>query len=153
MQTYWAAGALLVAFAMMIAMATSVVAEETSTADALTDSLSQEERLVEEQANRTRVFESSVAQDFVVDDTSAIIGRLSSVKSTYEDTLVDIARVYGLGYEEIRLANPGCRCLAAGRGHGSATCPRKFLASARRKRQWTRDQYRGVPDVLFPSRR
>lgn len=35
-----------------------------------------------------------------------IVGRNQVVKATYEDTLMDIARRYGLGYDEILQANP-----------------------------------------------
>lgn len=40
-------------------------------------------------------------------DGSAVIGADERTKSTYEDTLLDIARRYSIGYEEIVRANPG----------------------------------------------
>ena len=36
-----------------------------------------------------------------------LIGEETSTVSAYEDTMPDIARRYGLGYEEILSANPG----------------------------------------------
>lgn len=36
-----------------------------------------------------------------------VVGQLADIQSTYEDTLVDIARRFGVGFEEIKLANPG----------------------------------------------
>ena len=40
-------------------------------------------------------------------DGSAVVGADEHIKSTYQDTLLDIARRYSLGYEEIIRANPG----------------------------------------------
>jgi L,D-transpeptidase ErfK/SrfK len=40
-------------------------------------------------------------------DGSSVVGTDERVKSTYNDTLLDIARRYSLGYEEIIRANPG----------------------------------------------
>jgi L,D-transpeptidase ErfK/SrfK len=39
-------------------------------------------------------------------DGSAVFGTDETIKSTYQDTLLDIARRYSLGYEEIIRANP-----------------------------------------------
>jgi L,D-transpeptidase ErfK/SrfK len=40
-------------------------------------------------------------------DGSAVFGTDQHIKATYKDTLLDIARRYSLGYEEIIRANPG----------------------------------------------
>src|SRR3569833_603 len=40
-------------------------------------------------------------------DGSSVVGSDERIKSTYNDTLLDIARRYSLGYEEIIRANPG----------------------------------------------
>src|ERR1700746_3682094 len=40
------------------------------------------------------------------DNGSAVFGTDERIKSTYQDTLLDIARRYSLGYEEIIRANP-----------------------------------------------
>jgi L,D-transpeptidase ErfK/SrfK len=41
------------------------------------------------------------------EDGSAVVGEDAHIKSVYKDTLLDIARRYSLGYEEIIRANPG----------------------------------------------
>ncbi len=45
-----------------------------------------------------------------------VIGALSSVTARYEDTLVDIARRHGLGYQDIVRANPGVNVWVPGEG-------------------------------------
>ncbi|HXR88708.1 MAG TPA: L,D-transpeptidase family protein [Steroidobacteraceae bacterium] len=49
-------------------------------------------------------------------DGSSVIGTDEHVKSTYQDTLLDIARRYSLGYEEIIRANPGTDLWIPGEG-------------------------------------
>jgi len=46
------------------------------------------------------------ADTFTIPDGSDVIGRTSSISSRYEDTLLDIARRFDLGYNQITLANP-----------------------------------------------
>jgi L,D-transpeptidase ErfK/SrfK len=43
----------------------------------------------------------------LTDPSVQVVGEDLHLKTRYEDTLVDIARRYGLGYEEITRANPG----------------------------------------------
>jgi len=45
-----------------------------------------------------------------------VIGAVSSVAARYEDTLVDIARRHGLGYQDIVRANPGVNVWVPGEG-------------------------------------
>lgn len=45
----------------------------------------------------------------------ALVGREQLASARYEDTLLDIARRYGLGYEDIKLANPGVDTWIPGR--------------------------------------
>ncbi len=45
-----------------------------------------------------------------------VIGALASVTARYEDTLVDIARRHGLGYQDIVRANPGVNVWLPGEG-------------------------------------
>ncbi len=45
-----------------------------------------------------------------------VIGALSTVTARYEDTLVDIARRHGLGYQDIVRANPGVNVWLPGEG-------------------------------------
>jgi L,D-transpeptidase ErfK/SrfK len=47
---------------------------------------------------------------------SAVFGSDERIKSTYQDTLLDIARRYSLGYEEIIRANPGVDMWLPGEG-------------------------------------
>ena len=47
---------------------------------------------------------------------AAIFGTDERIKSTYQDTLLDIARRYSLGYEEILRANPGVDMWLPGEG-------------------------------------
>jgi L,D-transpeptidase ErfK/SrfK len=50
---------------------------------------------------------ASLADTFLTASGSDLIGAVGTVRSAYEDTLTDIARRTGLGYEEIIRANPG----------------------------------------------
>src|SRR3954452_7520306 len=49
-------------------------------------------------------------------DGSAVVGTDERIKSKYNDTLLDIARRYSLGYEEIIRANPGVDMWLPGEG-------------------------------------
>jgi L,D-transpeptidase ErfK/SrfK len=49
-------------------------------------------------------------------DGSAVVGEDQHIKSTFHDTLLDIARRYSLGYEEIIRANPGVDIWLPGEG-------------------------------------
>ena len=49
-------------------------------------------------------------------DGSAVFGTDQRIKATYKDTLLDIARRYSLGYEEIIRANPGVDLWLPGEG-------------------------------------
>src|SRR3569833_1204217 len=49
-------------------------------------------------------------------DGSAVVGTDDRIKSTYNDTLLDIARRYSLGYEEIIRANPAVDMWLPGEG-------------------------------------
>lgn len=56
------------------------------------------------------------AAEYGLTATDDLIGAPDRVRSVYEDTLVDIARRHGLGYEEIRLANPTVDAWLPGEG-------------------------------------
>jgi L,D-transpeptidase ErfK/SrfK len=49
-------------------------------------------------------------------DGSSVVGSDQRIKATYNDTLLDIARRYSLGYEEIIRANPGVDMWVPGKG-------------------------------------
>jgi len=55
-----------------------------------------------------------------------LIGKVQNVSAKYEDTLLDIARKYGLGYEEIIAANPGVDPWIPGEGT-PVTIPTQFI--------------------------
>jgi L,D-transpeptidase ErfK/SrfK len=50
------------------------------------------------------------------EDGSAVVGEDAHIQSKYQDTLLDIARRYSLGYEEIIRANPGTDMWIPGEG-------------------------------------
>ncbi len=58
-----------------------------------------------------------------------VIGALSTVTARYEDTLVDIARRHGLGYEEIVRANPDVNIWVPGEGT-EVVLPTRFVLPA-----------------------
>ncbi|MFN2348396.1 MAG: L,D-transpeptidase family protein [Thioalkalivibrio sp.] len=57
---------------------------------------------------------------------SDLVGNVESVLARYEDTLIDIARRYGLGYQAIRNANPGVDTWIPGEGT-EVVLPRSHL--------------------------
>jgi len=56
------------------------------------------------------------AAEFSLSTGDDLIGSPGRIVSIYEDTLIDIARAHQLGYEEIRLANPGVDAWLPGEG-------------------------------------
>src|SRR5689334_10165013 len=61
------------------------------------------------------------------EDGSAVVGTDEHIKSTYQDTLLDIARRYSLGYEEIIRANPGTDMWIPGEGKDILLPGRRIL--------------------------
>ena len=55
-----------------------------------------------------------------------VIGEISTVVATYEDTLVDIARRHGLGYQDIVRANPNVNVWVPGEGT-EVILPNRFI--------------------------
>ena len=51
-----------------------------------------------------------------VDSDDALVGQTQSYVARYEDTLLDIARRYGMGLAEMQLANPGVDVFLPGEG-------------------------------------
>src|SRR5882757_3470178 len=60
-------------------------------------------------------------------DGSAVIGADEHIKATYQDTLLDIAHRYSLGYEEIIRANPGVDMWLPGEGTDIVLPGRRIL--------------------------
>jgi len=63
-------------------------------------------------------------------DGSAVFGTDQRIKATYKDTLLDIARRYSLGYEEIIRANPGVDLWLPGEGTEILLPGRRILPPA-----------------------
>lgn len=57
-----------------------------------------------------------LAAEFALVGGDDLIGSPGHIASIYEDTLIDIARAHQLGYEEIRIANPGVDVWIPGEG-------------------------------------
>ncbi|NQV85963.1 MAG: L,D-transpeptidase family protein [Woeseiaceae bacterium] len=55
-----------------------------------------------------------------------VIGEISTIVTTYDDTLVEIARRYNLGYQDIVMANPGVNVWVPGEGT-EVVLPRRFI--------------------------
>lgn len=67
------------------------------------------------------------------DKNDSVIGEIKITTSVHEDTLLDIARANGLGYQEIKLVNPGMDTWIPGDG-SKVTLPVEFvLPQAQRK--------------------
>jgi len=57
---------------------------------------------------------------------SELVGSVTTVHSRHEDTLIDIARAHGLGYNAIRNANPGVDAWLPGEG-SEVVLPRRHI--------------------------
>jgi L,D-transpeptidase ErfK/SrfK len=47
------------------------------------------------------------SREYTIAPDSDVIGEVEVIRAVYEDTFVDLARTYDVGYEELRHANPG----------------------------------------------
>ena len=65
--------------------------------------------------------------------TDSVIGDLSTTYSRHEDTLLDIARAHGLGYQDIKLVNPGVDTWLPGEGM-KINLPLQFVLPNTRKK-------------------
>lgn len=68
----------------------------------------------------------ATADTFALVPGVQVVGEPTSVPAHYEETLTDIARVHGLGYEEIIWANPGVDIWLPGEGT-QVTLPKRFI--------------------------
>jgi L,D-transpeptidase ErfK/SrfK len=57
-----------------------------------------------------------VSDEFVLVPGSDVVGEVQVIRARYEDTFVDIARAYGLGFDELVQANPGVDAWLPGAG-------------------------------------
>jgi L,D-transpeptidase ErfK/SrfK len=62
----------------------------------------------------------------ILNPDSELVGSLKTVRSRHEDTLIDIARAHGLGYNAIRNANPGVDAWLPGEG-SEVVLPRRHI--------------------------
>ena len=76
----------------------------------------------------------SEATSFILPPSDqSVIGSLERVSVRYEDTLVDIGRRFGVGYRELRIANPGLDPWLPGEGAEVLLPTRYVLPDAPRK--------------------
>lgn len=66
------------------------------------------------------------AERFVLSPGTDLVGGIGYLDARYEDTLVDIADLYGIGYEAIKRANPGVDPWLPGAGT-RVTLPTRFI--------------------------
>ena len=66
------------------------------------------------------------ADTFVLTPDAQLVGEVATVPAGHDDTLTDIARVYGLGYEEIIWANRNVDIWLPGEGT-AVTLPKEFV--------------------------
>ena len=70
--------------------------------------------------------EAAAAKFPIPGNDTGVIGEISTVRATYDDTLLDIARRNGVGYQQIKMSNPGVDVWLPGEGQ-VVTIPRRFL--------------------------
>jgi L,D-transpeptidase ErfK/SrfK len=63
---------------------------------------------------------------FQLEDGQDVVGEIQVVRTGYEDTFVDIARTYGLGFDELVAANPGIDPWLPGEG-AAIILPTRFI--------------------------
>lgn len=63
---------------------------------------------------------------FPLPETGNVVGHVQTVKASQEDTLIDIGRRHGVGYEEIRRANPELSVWMPGEGT-NVVIPTRFV--------------------------
>jgi L,D-transpeptidase ErfK/SrfK len=68
----------------------------------------------------------AAADTFMLTPDVQLVGQVATVAAAHDDTLTDIARVYGLGYEEIVWANRSVDIWLPGEGT-AVTLPKKFV--------------------------
>ncbi|WP_246327656.1 LysM peptidoglycan-binding domain-containing protein [Candidatus Competibacter phosphatis] len=79
-----------------------------------------------------------------------LIGQVKVVYATKEDTLIDIARRYSLGYDEIVHANPGVDRWAPGEGNPIVLPTRHILPDAPREAWYSTSRRCGCTTIPKP---
>ncbi|MDH3977072.1 MAG: L,D-transpeptidase family protein, partial [Gammaproteobacteria bacterium] len=73
------------------------------------------------------------AHRFILAENQDVVGRIQTIESRYEDTFVEFARAYGLGFDELVAANPGVDPWLPGEGTRIILPTRFVLPVAPRK--------------------
>ena len=73
------------------------------------------------------------AATYVIQGTDTVVGEVQAVTAKYEDTLLEMGRRYGVGYEEIVAANPGVDPWLPGEGRQVVIPSRYILPEAPRE--------------------
>ena len=68
----------------------------------------------------------ATGETFAVTPAAQLVGEIATVAATHDETLTDIARLHGLGYEEIVWANPKVDIWLPGEGT-QVTLPTRFV--------------------------
>jgi L,D-transpeptidase ErfK/SrfK len=77
---------------------------------------------------------SAYATRYVLSEAGdTVIGEISNIKADERDTLLDIARRYGFGYQDMKLVNPGVDTWLPGEGQ-DITLPSQFILPVAPKR-------------------
>jgi L,D-transpeptidase ErfK/SrfK len=77
---------------------------------------------------------TAAAEQFALPtDGSDVVGEMRTARTDEKDTLLDVARRHGLGYEEIRNANPGVDAWLPGAGTDVLVPKRRLLPRAPRE--------------------
>ncbi|MCC7018043.1 MAG: hypothetical protein IT564_12685, partial [Rhodospirillales bacterium] len=71
------------------------------------------------------------SETWILQPGTELVGEVGTVIARQEDTLTDIARMHGLGYEEIIWANPGTDIWLPGEGT-VVTLPTRFILPSAR---------------------
>lgn len=74
-----------------------------------------------------------ISDRFILANDQQVVGQLQTIAAGYEDTFVDIARTYNLGFDELVEANPGIDPWLPGEGTQILLPTRFVLPDAQRK--------------------
>nr|WP_298410229.1 L,D-transpeptidase family protein [uncultured Halomonas sp.] len=65
-------------------------------------------------------------EHYLLSEKSDVVGQMRTIKARQDDTLIDIGRRYGIGYEEMRRANPDVSVWLPGEGT-EVVIPTRFI--------------------------
>src|SRR3990172_7387980 len=70
--------------------------------------------------------QSPTAATYTLSGNTSVIGGVDTVKTDFNDTLLDIGKIFGFGLQEIKLANPGVDTWLPGEGR-EIVLPSEFI--------------------------